>query len=73
VLLNHQVERGRICGKRQSRSRHFRIWRSLATSHRDTEAAAISELMRLNQMPTVEELRRGKVDLIQRFYESRPH
>ncbi|MEH1785560.1 MAG: FAD-dependent oxidoreductase [Nostoc sp.] len=37
-----------------------------ATSHRDTEAAAISELMRLNQMPTVEELRRGKVDLIQR-------
>ncbi|MHC5775915.1 FAD-dependent oxidoreductase [Nostoc sp.] len=37
---------------------------AVATSHRDTETAAISELMRLNQMPTVEELRRGVVDLI---------
>ncbi|MEH2318541.1 FAD-dependent oxidoreductase [Nostoc sp.] len=39
---------------------------AVATSHRDTETAAISELMRLNQMLTVEELRRGTVDLIQR-------
>ncbi len=39
---------------------------AVATSHRDTETAAISELMRLNQMPTVEELRSGTVDLIQR-------
>ncbi|MBW4434810.1 MAG: FAD-dependent oxidoreductase [Pelatocladus maniniholoensis HA4357-MV3] len=39
---------------------------AVATSHRDTETAAISELMRLNQMPPVEELRRGAVDLIQR-------
>ncbi|MDF5734382.1 MULTISPECIES: FAD-dependent oxidoreductase [unclassified Nostoc] len=37
---------------------------AVATSHRDTETAAISELMRLNQMLTVEELRRGIVDLI---------
>ncbi|MEH1955992.1 FAD-dependent oxidoreductase [Nostoc sp.] len=37
---------------------------AVATSNRDTEAAAISELMRLNQMPTVEELRHGAVDLI---------
>ncbi|MEH2275775.1 MAG: FAD-dependent oxidoreductase [Nostoc sp.] len=39
---------------------------AVATSHKDTETAAISELMRLNQMLTVEELRRGTVDLIQR-------
>ncbi|MEH2329673.1 FAD-dependent oxidoreductase [Nostoc sp.] len=39
---------------------------AVATSHRDTETAAISELMRLNQILTVEELRRGTVDLIQR-------
>ncbi|MEH2252407.1 FAD-dependent oxidoreductase [Nostoc sp.] len=39
---------------------------AVATSHKDTETAAISELMRLNQMPTVEELRSGIVDLIQR-------
>ncbi|MEH2168682.1 MAG: FAD-dependent oxidoreductase [Nostoc sp.] len=39
---------------------------AVATSHQDTETAAISELMRLNQMPTVDELRRGIVDLIQR-------
>ncbi|MEH2075962.1 MAG: FAD-dependent oxidoreductase [Nostoc sp.] len=39
---------------------------AVATSHRDTETAAISELMRLNQTPTVEQLRRGTVDLIQR-------
>ncbi|MEH1802829.1 MAG: FAD-dependent oxidoreductase [Nostoc sp.] len=37
---------------------------AVATSNRDTEAAAISELMRLNLMPTVEELRHGAVDLI---------
>ncbi|MEH1932545.1 MAG: FAD-dependent oxidoreductase [Nostoc sp.] len=37
---------------------------AVATSHRDTETAAISELMRLNQMLTVEELQRGVVDLI---------
>ncbi|MBN3898707.1 MAG: FAD-dependent oxidoreductase [Nostoc sp. NOS(2021)] len=37
---------------------------AVATSHRDTETAAISELMRLNQMPNIEELRRGVVDLI---------
>ncbi|MEH2009960.1 FAD-dependent oxidoreductase [Nostoc sp.] len=39
---------------------------AVATSHKDTETAAISELMRLNQMLTVDELRRGTVDLIQR-------
>lgn len=39
---------------------------AVATSHKDTETAAISELMRSNQMLTVEELRRGTVDLIQR-------
>ncbi|MEH2349840.1 MAG: FAD-dependent oxidoreductase [Nostoc sp.] len=39
---------------------------AVATSHRDRETAAISELMRLNQKPTVDELRRGTVDLIQR-------
>ncbi|MEH2398497.1 FAD-dependent oxidoreductase [Nostoc sp.] len=39
---------------------------AVATSHKDTETAAMSELMRLNQMLTVEELRRGTVDLIQR-------
>ncbi|WP_298916050.1 FAD-dependent oxidoreductase [uncultured Nostoc sp.] len=39
---------------------------AVATSHKDTETAAISELMRLNQTLTVEELRRGTVDLIQR-------
>ena len=39
---------------------------AVATSHKDTETAAISELMRLNQMPTVEELRSGIVDLIQK-------
>jgi len=35
-----------------------------ATSKRDTETAAISELMRLNQMPTPEALRNGSVDLV---------
>ena len=39
---------------------------AVATSQKDTETAAISELMRLNQTLTVEELRRGTVDLIQR-------
>ncbi|MEH2085015.1 MAG: FAD-dependent oxidoreductase [Nostoc sp.] len=39
---------------------------AVATSHQDTETAAISELMRLNQMLTVDELRRGIVDLIQK-------
>ncbi|MEH1840172.1 MAG: FAD-dependent oxidoreductase [Nostoc sp.] len=39
---------------------------AVATSHKDTETAAISELMRLNQMPTVEELRSGIIDLIQK-------
>ena len=39
---------------------------AVATSHKDTETAAISEFMRLNQTLTVEELRRGTVDLIQR-------
>ncbi|MEH2153072.1 FAD-dependent oxidoreductase [Nostoc sp.] len=37
---------------------------AVATSDQDTEAAAISELMRLNQMPTGEELRHGAVDWI---------
>ncbi|MBV8886882.1 MAG: FAD-dependent oxidoreductase [Chroococcidiopsidaceae cyanobacterium CP_BM_RX_35] len=35
-----------------------------ATSQRDTETAAISELMRLNQMPTPEALRNDSVDLV---------
>ena len=35
-----------------------------ATSQRDTETAAISELMRLNQMPTAEALRKGSFDLV---------
>lgn len=35
-----------------------------ASSQRDTETAAISELMRLNQMPTPEALRKGPVDLV---------
>jgi len=35
-----------------------------ATSKRDTETAAISELLRLNQMPTPEALRNGSVDLV---------
>ncbi len=35
-----------------------------ATSQRDTETAAISELMRLNQMPTAEALRHGSIDLV---------
>ena len=35
-----------------------------ATSQRDTETAAISELMRLNQMPTAEALRKGSLDLV---------
>ncbi|MEH2390729.1 MAG: FAD-dependent oxidoreductase [Nostoc sp.] len=39
---------------------------AVATSHKDTETAAMAELMRLNQRLTVEELRRGTVDLIQR-------
>ncbi|MEH2287834.1 FAD-dependent oxidoreductase [Nostoc sp.] len=39
---------------------------AVATSHQDTETAALSELMRLNQMLTVDELRRGIADLIQR-------
>jgi hypothetical protein len=35
-----------------------------ATSQRDTETAAISELMRLNQMPSPEALRDPSLDLI---------
>ena len=35
-----------------------------ATSQRDTETAAISELMRLNQMPSPEALRDGSLDLV---------
>ncbi len=35
-----------------------------ASSQRDTETAAISELMRLNQMPAPEALRQGSVDLV---------
>jgi len=35
-----------------------------ASSKRDTETAAISELMRLNQMPTAEVLRQGSIDLV---------
>jgi apoptosis-inducing factor 3 len=35
-----------------------------ATSQRDTETAAIAELMRLNQMPTPNELRQGKFELM---------
>lgn len=35
-----------------------------AASQRDTEMAAISELMRLNQMPTPAELRGGSIDLV---------
>lgn len=37
---------------------------AVASSQRDTETAAISELMRLNQMPTAETLRKGSVDLV---------
>ncbi|MEC4817753.1 MAG: FAD/NAD(P)-binding oxidoreductase, partial [Scytonema sp. PMC 1069.18] len=37
-----------------------------ATSHRDTETAAISELMRLEQMPNPDELRRGSIDFVKR-------
>jgi hypothetical protein len=36
-----------------------------ATSQRDTETAAISELMRLNQMPTPAALRNGSVNLVE--------
>ncbi|WGV24121.1 FAD-dependent oxidoreductase [Halotia branconii] len=39
---------------------------AVATSHRDQETAAISELMRLNQMPSIDELRNGKVDFVNR-------
>lgn len=35
-----------------------------ASSQRDTETAAISELMRLNQMPATEILRKGHLDLV---------
>ena len=35
-----------------------------ATSQRDTETAAIFDLLRLNQMPTAEELRTGSIDLV---------
>lgn len=35
-----------------------------ATSQRDTETAAIFELLRLNQMPTAEKLRNGSIDLV---------
>lgn len=35
-----------------------------AASQRDTEMAAVSELMRLNQMPTPDQLRSGSVDLV---------
>ncbi|KAB8331504.1 Rieske 2Fe-2S domain-containing protein [Scytonema tolypothrichoides VB-61278] len=39
---------------------------AVATSNRDTETAAIFELMRSNQMPTLDELRSGAVDFVQR-------
>jgi apoptosis-inducing factor 3 len=35
-----------------------------ATSHRDTETAAISELMRLDRLPTPNQLRTGKINLV---------
>ncbi|MBE9193134.1 FAD-dependent oxidoreductase [Gloeocapsopsis crepidinum LEGE 06123] len=38
-----------------------------AGSQRDTEMAAISELMRLNQMPTATELHDSKIDLVARI------
>jgi apoptosis-inducing factor 3 len=38
-----------------------------AASQRDTEMAAISELMRLDKMPTVEQLRGGSVDMIEQL------
>ncbi|MBW4572139.1 MAG: FAD-dependent oxidoreductase [Tolypothrix carrinoi HA7290-LM1] len=39
-----------------------------ATSQRDTETAAITELMRLNKMPNPETLRQGNFDLIQHLH-----
>lgn len=36
-----------------------------ATSQRDTETAAINELMRLDRLPTPDELRTGKIDLVE--------
>lgn len=39
-----------------------------ATSQRDTETAAIFELMRLNQMPTPEALRRSDFDLVKQLH-----
>ena len=38
-----------------------------AASQRDTQMAAISELMRLDKMPTVEQLRAGSVDMIEQL------
>lgn len=38
-----------------------------AASQRDTEMAAISELMRLHKMPTPEELHGGAIDLVERL------
>ncbi|KJH72396.1 FAD-dependent oxidoreductase [Aliterella atlantica] len=38
-----------------------------AASQRDTEMAAISELMRLDKMPTAEQLRAGSVDTIEQL------
>jgi apoptosis-inducing factor 3 len=35
-----------------------------ASSQRDTETAAIAEMLRLNQMPTPNQLRRGEFKLI---------
>lgn len=40
---------------------------AVAASQRDTEMAAVSELMRLNQMPTPEELHSGVVDLVKKL------
>jgi apoptosis-inducing factor 3 len=43
---------------------------AVATSKRDTETAAISELMRLNRMPTVEEVRSG-INMVEYLTRSR--
>lgn len=40
---------------------------AVAASQRDTQMAAISELMRLDQMPTAEQLRGSSVDMIERL------
>ncbi len=42
---------------------------AVASSHRDRETAAISEMMRHKQMPTIEELHSGKINFIKRQHQ----